>query len=80
VKKSSSTICAKNSVRDFVFPMFRANTCMKAKYLSALRSRVRSLPNRLNRDGQDDRATAISHGATGKGNDQSAASTFGATR
>ncbi len=57
-------------VRDFVFPMFRANTVYEGEYLlgtSIARPLVaKRLIEIVNLTGAD----AISHGATGKGNDQ----------
>ncbi len=57
-------------VRDFVFPMFRANTVYEGEYLlgtSIARPLIaKYLVEIANQTGAD----AISHGATGKGNDQ----------
>ncbi len=57
-------------VRDFVFPMFRANTLYEGQYLlgsSIARPLIaKHLVNIANEVGAD----AIAHGATGKGNDQ----------
>ena len=57
-------------VRDFVFPMFRANTVYECEYLLGTSIARPLIAKRLveiaNREGAD----AISHGATGKGNDQ----------
>jgi argininosuccinate synthase len=57
-------------VRDFVFPMFRANTLYEGEYLlgtSIARPLIgKYLVEIANKTGAD----AISHGATGKGNDQ----------
>ena len=57
-------------VRDFVFPMFRANTVYEGEYLLGTSIARPLIAKRLveitNREGAD----AISHGATGKGNDQ----------
>lgn len=57
-------------VRDFVFPMFRANTLYEGEYLLGTSIARPLIAKRLveiaNRTGAD----AISHGATGKGNDQ----------
>ena len=57
-------------VRDFVFPMFRANTVYEGEYLLGtsiarplIAKRLIDITNLTNAD-------AISHGATGKGNDQ----------
>jgi argininosuccinate synthase len=57
-------------VRDFVFPMFRANTVYEGEYLLGTSIARPLIAKRLiditNLTGAD----AISHGATGKGNDQ----------
>jgi argininosuccinate synthase len=57
-------------VRDFVFPMFRANAVYEGEYLlgtSIARPLIaKGLVNAARKTGAD----AISHGATGKGNDQ----------
>src|SRR3990167_5196630 len=57
-------------VRDFVFPMFRANTLYEGEYLlgtSIARPLIgKYLVEIANKTGAD----AIAHGATGKGNDQ----------
>jgi argininosuccinate synthase len=57
-------------VRDFVFPMFRANTVYEGEYLlgtSIARPLIaKRMIDIVNLTGAD----AISHGATGKGNDQ----------
>ncbi|MAM71111.1 MAG: argininosuccinate synthase [Gammaproteobacteria bacterium] len=57
-------------VRDFVFPMFRANTIYEGEYLlgtSIARPLIaKQLVEVANKTGAD----AIAHGATGKGNDQ----------
>ncbi len=57
-------------VRDFVFPMFRANAIYEGEYLLGtsiarplIAKRQIEIANQLNAD-------AVSHGATGKGNDQ----------
>ncbi len=57
-------------VRDFVFPMFRANTVYEGEYLLGtsiarplIAKQLISIAKKVNGD-------AISHGATGKGNDQ----------
>ena len=57
-------------VRDFVFPMFRANTVYEGEYLlgtSIARPLIaKRMIDIVNQTGSD----AIAHGATGKGNDQ----------
>ncbi len=57
-------------VRDFVFPMFRSNTLYEGQYLLGtaiarplISKKLIEIANRVNAD-------AVSHGATGKGNDQ----------
>ena len=58
-------------VRDFVFPMFRANTDLRGRVPARHLDRPtahRQAPGRDRRTSTG--ADAISHGATGKGNDQ----------
>ncbi|MCR4331551.1 MAG: argininosuccinate synthase, partial [Sulfuricaulis sp.] len=57
-------------VRDFVFPMFRANTIYEGEYLLGtsiarplIAKRQIEIANKVGAD-------AVAHGATGKGNDQ----------
>ena len=57
-------------VRDFVFPMFRSNALYEGQYLLVtaiarplISKKLIEIANRVNAD-------AVSHGATGKGNDQ----------
>ena len=57
-------------VRDFVFPMFRANTLYEGEYLLGtsiarplIAKRQIEIANKVGAD-------AVAHGATGKGNDQ----------
>ncbi|ACM25633.1 argininosuccinate synthase [Agrobacterium sp. 13-626] len=57
-------------VRDFVFPMFRANTVYEGQYLLGSSIARPLIAKHLVRIAQDVGADAISHGATGKGNDQ----------
>ena len=57
-------------VRDFVFPMFRANTVYEGEYLLGTSIARPLIAKRLIEIAQMTGATAISHGATGKGNDQ----------
>ena len=57
-------------VRDFVFPMFRANTIYEGEYLLGT-SIARPLnAKRLIEIARETGADAVAHGATGKGNDQ----------
>jgi argininosuccinate synthase len=57
-------------VRDFVFPMFRANTIYEGEYLLGTSIARPLIAKRLIDIARATGATAISHGATGKGNDQ----------
>ena len=57
-------------VRDYVFPMFRCNTIYEGEYLLGT-SIVRPLiAKRQIEIAKKEKANAVSHGATGKGNDQ----------
>ena len=57
-------------VRDFVFPMFRANTLYEGEYLLGTSIARPLIAKRLVEIAKKTGADAISHGATGKGNDQ----------
>jgi argininosuccinate synthase len=57
-------------VRDFVFPMFRANTVYEGEYLLGTSIARPLIAKRLIEVAALTKADAISHGATGKGNDQ----------
>ncbi|MGV8833894.1 MAG: argininosuccinate synthase [Devosia sp.] len=57
-------------VRDFVFPMFRANAVYEGVYLLGTSIARPLITKRLVEIAQEVGADAISHGATGKGNDQ----------
>jgi argininosuccinate synthase len=57
-------------VRDFVFPMFRANTVYEGEYLLGTSIARPLIAKRLIEIAALTNADAISHGATGKGNDQ----------
>ena len=57
-------------VRDFVFPMFRANALYEGEYLLGTSIARPLIAKRLVEVARRTRADAISHGATGKGNDQ----------
>ena len=57
-------------VRDFVFPMFRANTVYEGEYLLGTSIARPLIAKRLIEIAAETKADAISHGATGKGNDQ----------
>ena len=57
-------------VRDFVFPMFRANTVYEGEYLLGTSIARPLIAQRLVEIAHETGADAIAHGATGKGNDQ----------
>jgi argininosuccinate synthase len=57
-------------VRDFVFPMFRANTVYEGEYLLGTSIARPLIAKRLIEIADLTGADAIAHGATGKGNDQ----------
>jgi len=56
--------------RDFVFPMFRANAIYEGEYLLGTSIARPLIAKRLVEIAVETGADAISHGATGKGNDQ----------
>ncbi len=56
--------------RDYVFPMFRANTVYEGEYLLGTSIARPLIAKRLVEIAKKTGADAISHGATGKGNDQ----------
>ncbi|MEN8169010.1 MAG: argininosuccinate synthase [Pseudomonadota bacterium] len=56
--------------RDFVFPMFRANAVYEGEYLLGTSIARPLISKRLIEIVRETGADAISHGATGKGNDQ----------
>ena len=56
--------------RDYVFPMFRANTIYEGEYLLGTSIARPLIAKRLIEIANATNADAISHGATGKGNDQ----------
>jgi argininosuccinate synthase len=56
--------------RDFVFPMFRANAVYEGEYLLGTSIARPLIAKRLVEIAKAEGADAISHGATGKGNDQ----------
>jgi argininosuccinate synthase len=56
--------------RDFVFPMFRANAVYEGEYLLGTSIARPLIAKRLVEIATETGADAISHGATGKGNDQ----------
>ena len=57
-------------VRDFVFPMFRANTLYEGEYLLGTSIARPLIAKRMIDIARKVKADTISHGATGKGNDQ----------
>ena len=57
-------------VRDFVFPMFRANAVYEGLYLLGTYIARPLISKRLVEIAEETGADAIAHGATGKGNDQ----------
>jgi len=56
--------------RDFVFPMFRANTLYEGEYLLGTSIARPLIAKRLVEIAVQTQSDAIAHGATGKGNDQ----------
>ncbi|MCZ6797018.1 MAG: argininosuccinate synthase [Gammaproteobacteria bacterium] len=57
-------------VRDFVYPMFRANTIYEGEYLLGTSIARPLIAKRLIEIARETGADTVSHGATGKGNDQ----------
>lgn len=57
-------------VKDFVFPMFRANTIYEGEYLLGTSIARPLIAKKLVEIAKKVQADAIAHGATGKGNDQ----------
>ena len=57
-------------VRDFVFPMFRANAIYEGEYLLGTSIARPLIAKRQIEIARQTKADAVSHGATGKGNDQ----------
>ena len=57
-------------VRDFVFPMFRANTLYEGQYLLGTSIARPLIAKRQIEIAEQVGADAVAHGATGKGNDQ----------
>ena len=57
-------------VRDFVFPMFRANALYEGLYLLGTSIARPLISKRLVEIAAETGADAVAHGATGKGNDQ----------
>lgn len=57
-------------VRDYVYPMFRANAIYEGEYLLGTSIARPLIAKRLVEIAEETGADAVSHGATGKGNDQ----------
>ncbi len=57
-------------VSEFVYPMFRANAVYEGEYLLGTAIARPLIARRLVQIAEETKADAISHGATGKGNDQ----------
>jgi argininosuccinate synthase len=57
-------------VRDYVFPMFRANTVYEGEYLLGTSIARPLIAKRMIEIAEAEGADAVAHGATGKGNDQ----------
>jgi len=57
-------------VRDYVYPMFRANTLYEGEYLLGTSIARPLIAKRLVEIAAETGAEAVAHGATGKGNDQ----------
>ncbi len=57
-------------VRDYVFPMFRANAVYEGEYLLGTSIARPLIAKRMIEIAESEGADAVSHGATGKGNDQ----------
>ncbi len=70
VKESYIEDLREEFVRDYVFPMFRANAIYEGEYLLGTSIARPLIAKRLVEIANETGADAISHGATGKGNDQ----------
>ncbi|RMH60967.1 MAG: argininosuccinate synthase, partial [Zetaproteobacteria bacterium] len=57
-------------VRDYVFPMFRANAVYEGEYLLGTSIARPLIAKRMIEIAEQEHADAVAHGATGKGNDQ----------
>ena len=57
-------------MRDFVFPMLRANAVYEARLPARHLDRAAADRQAADRDRAREGADAVAHGATGKGNDQ----------
>ncbi|HSL39538.1 MAG TPA: argininosuccinate synthase domain-containing protein, partial [Desulforhopalus sp.] len=60
----------KEFVEDYIFPAFRANAIYEGAYLLGTSLARPLIAREQVRIAQDEGADAVSHGATGKGNDQ----------
>ena len=56
--------------KDYIFPMFKANTVYEGEYLLGTSIARPLISKRLIEIAEEEGADAIAHGATGKGNDQ----------
>ena len=56
--------------KNYIFPMFKANTLYECEYLLGTSSARPLIRKRLIEIAEEEGADAIAHGATGKGNDQ----------
>ena len=70
VKEISIEDLKQEFVSDYVFPMFRANAIYEGEYLLGTSIARPLIAKRLVEIAEETGADAISHGATGKGNDQ----------
>jgi argininosuccinate synthase len=70
VKEIYIEVLREEFARDYVFPMFRANTVYEGEYLLGTSIARPLIAKRLVEIAQETGADAIAHGATGKGNDQ----------
>jgi len=70
IKEIYVEVLKEEFARDYVFPMFRANTIYEGEYLLGTSIARPLIARRLVEIARETGADAISHGATGKGNDQ----------
>jgi len=70
VKEIYIEVLREEFARDYVFPMFRANTVYEGEYLLGTAIARPLIAKRLVEIAKETGADAIAHGATGKGNDQ----------
>jgi argininosuccinate synthase len=74
-KKTGATKCVirdvrEEFVRDFVYPMLRANTIYEGEYLLGTSIARPAITKAMMEVAKEEGCDAIAHGATGKGNDQ----------